>query len=163
MRVQTSALLVVGALLSVPAFAQVSFSGEWIALDEAASLGASYRSPLGDKGSIVQANGVITFRTVDGRTGGAVERTYRLDGSETRYDATTDGVTRSYSARSRWMGAALVITTMTAAQNGGSLESMVTLSLNRDGRIEMLVLHHYPESPNTPSTHRFVYRRIVSK
>jgi hypothetical protein len=163
MRVQTSALLVVGALLSVPAFAQVSFSGEWIALDEAASIGASYRSPLGDKGSIVQANGVITFRTVDGRTGGAVERTYRLDGSETRYDATTDGVTRSYSARSRWMGAALVITTMTAAQNGGSLESMVTLSLNRVGRIEMLVLHHSPESPNTPSTHRFVYRRIVSK
>ena len=163
MRVQTSALLVVGALLSVPAFAQVSFSGEWIALDEAASIGASYRSPLGDKGSIVQANGVITFRTVDGRTGGAVERTYRLDGSETRYDATTDGVTRSYSARSRWMGAALVITTMTAAQNGGSLESMVTLSLNRGGRIEMLVLHHFPESPDTPSTHRFVYRRIVSK
>ena len=163
MRVQTSALLVVGALLSVPALAQVSFSGEWIALDEAASIGASYRSPLGDKGSIVQANGVITFRTVDGRTGGAVERTYRLDGSETRYDATTDGVTRSYSARSRWMGAALVITTMTAALNGGSLESMVTLSLNRGGRIEMLVLHHFPESPNTPSTHRFVYRRIVSK
>ena len=163
MRVQTSALLVVGALLSVPAFAQVSFSGEWIALDEAASIGASYRSPLGDKGSIVQANGVITFRTVDGRTGGAVERTYRLDGSETRYDATTDGVTRSYSARSRWMGAALVITTMTAAQNGGSLESMVTLSLNRGGQIEMLVLHHFPESPNTPSMHRFAYRRIGSK
>jgi hypothetical protein len=163
MRVQTSALLVVGALLSVPAFAQVSFSGEWIALDEAASIGASYRSPLGDKGSIVQANGVITFRTVDGRTGGAVDRTYRLDGSETQYDATTDGVTRSYSARSRWMGAALVITTMTAAQNGGSLESMVTLSMNRGGQIEMLVLHHFPESPNTPSTHRFVYRRIVSK
>ena len=150
-------------LLSVPAFAQVSFSGDWIALDEAASIGASYLSPLGDKGSIVQSNDVITFRTVDGRTRGAVERAYRLDGSETRYDATTDGVTRSYSARSRWMGAALVITTMTAAQNGGSLESMVTLSLNRGGRIEMLVLHHFPESPNTPSTHRFVYRRIVSK
>ncbi len=163
MRVETCALLVVGTLLSVPAFAQVSFSGDWIALDEAASIGASYRSPLGDKGSIVQSNDVITFRTVDGRTRGAVERTYRLDGSETRYDATTDGVTRSYSASSRWMGAALVITTTTAAPNGGSLESMVTLSLNRRGQIEMLVLHHFPESPSTPYTHRFVYRRTVSK
>ena len=150
-------------LLSVPAFAQVSFSGDWIALDEAASNSASYRSPLGDKGSIVQSNDVITFRTVDGRTRGAVERAYRLDGSETRYDATTDGVTRSYSASSRWMGAALVITTTTTAPNGGSLESMVTLSLNRRGQIEMLVLHHFPESPSTPDTHRFVYRRTVSK
>ena len=69
MRVETCALLVVGTLLSVPAFAQVSFSGDWIALDEAASIGASYLSPLGDKGSIVQANGVITFRTVDGELG----------------------------------------------------------------------------------------------
>ena len=162
MRVETCALLVVGTLLSVPAFAQVSFSGDWIALDEAASNSASYLSPLGDKGSIVLSNDVITFRTVDGRTRG-VERTYRLDGSETRYDVTTDGVTRSYSARSRWMGAALVITTITAAPNGGSLESMVTLSLNWRGQIEMLVLHHFPESPSTPYTHRFVYRRTVSK
>ena len=163
MRVQTCALLVVGTLLPVPAFAQVSFSGDWIALDEAASNSVAYRSPLGDKGSIVQSNDVITFRTVDGRTRGAVERTYRLDGSETRYDVTTDGVTRGYSARSRWMGAALIITTITAAPNGGSLESMVTLSLNWRGQIEMLVLHHFPESPSTPYTHRFVYRRTVSK
>ena len=163
MHVQTYALLVVGTLLlTVPAFAQVSFSGDWIALDEAASRGVSYSSPLGDKGSIVQSNDVIAFRTVDGRAR-VVERTYPLDGSEMRYEATTDGVTRSYSARSRWMGAALVITTMTAAPNSGSLESMVTLSLNRGGQIEMLVLHHFPESPNTPYTHRFVYRRTVSK
>ena len=163
MRVQTCALLVIGTLLTVPAFAQVSFTGEWIALDEAASRGVSYSSPLGDKGSIMQSNNVITLRTVDGRTRGVVERTYPLDGSEMRYEATTDGVTRSYSARSRWMGAALVITTMTAAPNGGSLESMATLSFNRGGQIEMLVLHHFPESPNTPYTHRFVYRRAVSK
>ena len=54
--------------------------------------------------------------------------------------------------------------TITAAPNGGSLESMVTLSLNNwRGQIEMLVLHHFPESPSTPYTHRFVYRRTVSK
>ena len=159
MRVQACVLLVAGTLLSVPAFAQVSFSGEWIALDEAASRSASYRSPIGDKGSIVQSNDAIIFRTVDTRTLGPVERTYRLDGAEARYDATTDGVPRSYSARSHWMGAALIITTTMAAPNGGSLESMFTLSLNQSGRLEMLVLHHFPESPNTPDTQRFVYRR----
>jgi len=120
-------------------------------------------SPLGSRGSIAQTSQTITIAPALSRSRSQGERAYTLDGSETQYGVeTAAGDTAGYAARSRWVSTALAITT-TALPLAGSKEweSLMTLSLNGDGQLEILMVGPNLWPSETASTHRFVYKKTA--
>jgi hypothetical protein len=154
----------VAVLAAVPSTAAAQdFSGEW-ALIDAAGGSAAWASPIGDRGSIVHAKDTITIRPAQPRSLSQGERTYRLDGSETQYDVRdAAGAVRRHAARLRRVSTALVITTtslpMTPTEN--AWDSMMTLSLNGMGQLELLTVGPNLWPSGTSYTQRFIYQKSV--
>ena len=155
-------VLAVTVLLAAPSMAVAqNFTGEW-ALIESAGGNAAWSSPLGDQGSIMHANEVITIAPAVARSTGQGERTYRLDGSDARFNVTTaDGTVRNLIARVRWISTALVITTTTlpTVPTENAWDAVVTLSLNGAGHLEVLMVGPNLWPFDSASTSRFIYQK----
>lgn len=156
-------MFVVTVLALVPSgvFAQ-DFTGGWELIGSAGN--ATSLSPLSDRGSIVHSAETITLRPAQARSSQQGDRTYRLDGAETRYSITTaSGDVRSYIASLRRVSAALVITTtaLPRTPTESAWDSMITLSLNGKGELVVQVVGPNLWPSGTSSAHQFVYRKTA--
>ena len=147
--------------LSAPMLAQANFSGQWELVESVGPSDAAWSSPIGERGSITHTTETFTLAPDQPRSVSQGTPTYRLDGSESRFETlTAGGETWRHVAQARWVSAALVITT-TTIQPGNSTgwEQMVTFSLNGDGGLELTMVGPNLWPAGTTTTRRLVYRR----
>lgn len=152
-------------LLALPSIAAAQdFTGDWVLVDTVGDLPAGSSSPLGHQGSITHVSDRITFTPAVAARDSQPERTYTLDGAETRHSVTTaSGERHTTVARLRRASTALVITTTTVTPRmvdpARGWDEVTTLVLDASGRLVVSIVtpNLWPEG--TSSTARWTYRR----